>query len=271
MYGDLINKKIGEGVSATVQLIQRDLDTFAVKIFRKKKRREPLAAYMKALASEFCISSALKHPNIIETLDFVRVDEDHTRYCIVMEYCPEGDMYSLIKQGRMQLDEINSYFKQLLTGLDYLHSLGVAHRDLKPENLLIGKDSTLRIADFGSADVFRVAWQDHSRLSDGICGTTPYMAPEIFQDQGYWAAPVDVWAAGIIFFCMRFDGVPFGSAQLDDINYPIYLRKRPLTTYDPFNKLDVEPRLLLYAMLNPNSQERITIQDLLNMPWIQTI
>ncbi|GAA5800884.1 kinase-like domain-containing protein [Helicostylum pulchrum] len=272
MYGVLVNKRIGEGVSATVQLIQRDHDTtFAVKIFRKKKRREPLAIYMKALTSEFCISSALKHPNIIETLDFVRADEDHTRYCIIMEYCPEGDMYSLIKQGTMQIDEINSYFKQLLTGLDYLHSLGVAHRDLKPENLLIGKDSTLRIADFGSADVFRVAWQDHSRLSDGLCGTTPYMAPEIFHDQGYWAAPVDVWAAGIIFFCMRFDGVPFGSAQLDDINYPIYLRKRGFTSYAPFNKLELEPRLLLYAMLNPSSQQRITIQDLLNMPWIQTI
>lgn len=86
-YGVLINKRIGEGVSATVQLIQRDQDTtFAVKIFRKKKRREPLAVYMKALTSEFCISSALKHPNIIETLDFVRADEDHTRYCIIMEY-----------------------------------------------------------------------------------------------------------------------------------------------------------------------------------------
>lgn len=87
MYGTLISKKIGEGVSATVQLIQRENNTiFAVKVFRKKKRREPLAVYMKALTSEFCISSALKHPNIIETLDFVRVDEDHSRYCIVMEY-----------------------------------------------------------------------------------------------------------------------------------------------------------------------------------------
>jgi serine/threonine protein kinase len=85
-YGVLQNKRIGEGVSATVQLIQRVDETFAVKIFRKKKRRESLAGYMKALAGEFCISSALNHPNIIKTLDFVRMDEDHARYCIVMEY-----------------------------------------------------------------------------------------------------------------------------------------------------------------------------------------
>lgn len=85
-YGVLQNKRIGEGVSATVQLLQRGQETFAVKIFRKKKRRENSSGYMKALASEFCISSALNHPNIIRTLDFVRMDDDHARYCIVMEY-----------------------------------------------------------------------------------------------------------------------------------------------------------------------------------------
>lgn len=85
-YGVLQNKRIGEGVSATVQLLQRGKDTFAVKIFRKKKRRDLTSGYMKALASEFCISSALHHPHIIKTFDFVRLDEDHSRYCIVMEY-----------------------------------------------------------------------------------------------------------------------------------------------------------------------------------------
>jgi protein-serine/threonine kinase len=179
-------------------------------------------------------------------------------------------MYSLIKQYKLQDQDIYSYFKQLLQGLDYLHSLGVAHRDLKPENLLI-RNGILKIADFGSADVFRVAYQDHSRLSDGLCGTTPYMAPEIFMDQGYWAAPVDVWAAGIILFCMKFDGVPFGSATRNDANYPIYLRKRLLRQYGPFNKLAFEPRTLIYAMLNPDCNRRITVQDALKIPWIQTI
>lgn len=179
-------------------------------------------------------------------------------------------MYTLIKLGKLQDAEIYSYFKQLLQGLNYLHSLGVAHRDLKPENLLI-HNGLLKISDFGSADVFRVAWQEHSRLSDGLCGTTPYMAPEIFLDEGYWAAPVDVWAAGIVLFCMKFDGVPFGSALISDTNYPIYLRKRPLRQYDPFNKLAREPRTLMYAMLNPDCNRRITVQDVLNMPWMQTI
>jgi serine/threonine protein kinase len=86
-YGTLIhNKRIGEGVSAVVQLTQRQDEIFAVKVFRKRKRRENMTSYMKALAGEFCIASALHHENIIKTLDFVRMDEDPQRYCIVMEY-----------------------------------------------------------------------------------------------------------------------------------------------------------------------------------------
>lgn len=86
-YGSLIhNRCIGEGVSAIVQLAQKEDDIFAVKIFRKRSRRENMANYMKALAGEFCIASALNHTNIIKTLDFVRMDEDPKRYCIVMEY-----------------------------------------------------------------------------------------------------------------------------------------------------------------------------------------
>ncbi|KAG2194494.1 hypothetical protein INT46_011927 [Mucor plumbeus] len=205
-YGTLLNKFIGEGVSATVQLTQRDDALFAVKIFRKRKRNEMLTGYMKALASEFCIASALNHQNIIKTLDFVRMDNDHERYCIVMEFCPEGDMYALIKLGKLKDVEIYSYFKQLLQGLNYLHSLGVAHRDLKPENLLI-HNGILKISDFGSADVFRVAWQEHSRLSDGLCGTTPYMAPEIYLDQGYWAAPVDIQIIPFIYVNDLYDNM----------------------------------------------------------------
>jgi serine/threonine protein kinase len=179
-------------------------------------------------------------------------------------------MYGLIKQGNLQPLDIYGYFKQLLFGLDYIHSLGVAHRDLKPENLLI-RNNVLKIADFGSADVFRVAWLDHSRLSDGLCGTTPYMAPEVFGNGGYWAAPIDVWSAGIIFFCMLFDGVPFGCARKSDTNYPIYLRKRPLFQYDPFNVLGMDQRKLLYVMLDPDSDSRITISQVLNIPWIEKI
>lgn len=85
-YGVLQNKCIGEGVSATVQLLKQGQERLAVKIFKRRKTRENSSGYMKALTSEFCISSSLNHSNIIKTLGFVKMDQDHSKYCIVMEY-----------------------------------------------------------------------------------------------------------------------------------------------------------------------------------------
>lgn len=84
-YGELQNKNIiGTGASATVVFIKskKNAKTYAVKIFNNKKKKYPLN--MKKLISEFCISSALNHPNIVKTIDLVL--DERKRYCTVMEY-----------------------------------------------------------------------------------------------------------------------------------------------------------------------------------------
>lgn len=62
-----------------------------------------------------------------------------------MEYCPGGDLYAAIKKGSMSPNEMESYFKQVLEGINYLHSMGVAHRDIKPENLLLDGRGHIKI------------------------------------------------------------------------------------------------------------------------------
>jgi protein-serine/threonine kinase len=103
--------------------------------FRKRSKQESEKDYVKKLTSEFCISSTLHHINIVETVDLVQ-DEAH-HWCEVMEYCPGGDLYAAIKKGGMESGEVECCFKQILNGISYLHSMGVAHRDIKPENLLL--------------------------------------------------------------------------------------------------------------------------------------
>jgi serine/threonine protein kinase len=165
-------------------------------------------------------------------------------------------------------EEINGYFKQLLDGLSYLHTLGVAHRDIKPENLLLVKQDNvmvLKITDFGEADVFREAWQSTNRVSNGLCGSTPYIAPEIFTHSrlGYHASQADVWSAGIVLFCMKLNGVPFFSAQPSDSNYRLYKSKFKSRNYTAFQSLDEETTHVLYNMLNPDPTARYTIQQAL--------
>ena len=69
--------------------------------------------------------------------------------------------------------EAQRFFKQLISGVEYLHSRGIAHRDLKPENLLLDANDNLKISDFGMATVFR--YQGKERLLDKRCGTLPYI------------------------------------------------------------------------------------------------
>ncbi|KAI8368718.1 kinase-like domain-containing protein [Blakeslea trispora] len=279
-YGQLQQHQIGTGASAAVLLThpmtdsQGKMQVYAIKVFQKKKSREINNSFMKKLISEFCIASVLDHSNVCKTLDLVLDEKKH--YCIVMEYCPGGDLYSYIKEGHLEdsIDETHDLFKQLLKGLSYLHELGVAHRDIKPENLLLVKKGSytivLKITDFGEADVFRETWQQKSRLSYGLCGSTPYIAPEIFiySKQGYLANQADVWSAGIVYFCMRMNGVPFFSAQRTDSNYRLYQNHYASSDYPAFDSLDYQSRQMMYAMLNSNPDERTTVKDLLESSWL---
>lgn len=189
-YGVCEKAAIGKGATAVVRLAhkwdRREEKLYAVKEFRKRRKNETEKDYVKKLTSEFCISSTLHHPNIVETVDLVQDEAQH--WCEVMEYCPGGDLYAAIKKGTMSTEEIECYFKQILEGVAYLHSTGVAHRDIKPENLLLDGRGRVKITDFGVSDVFRMCWEKKTHLSKGLCGSEPYIAPEQFEQKGQFSS-----------------------------------------------------------------------------------
>ncbi|EOD46471.1 hypothetical protein GTA08_BOTSDO09211 [Neofusicoccum parvum] len=174
---------------------------FAVKEF-KQRPGESDKKYNKRLTSEFCISSSMHHPNIINTLDLIQ--DEKGEFCEVMEYCAGGDLYTLIlAAGQLEVVEADCFFKQLMRGVDYLHGMGVAHRDLKPENLLLTSHGAIKITDFGNGECFRMAWEEEAHMTAGICGSAPYIAPEEYVDEEFDPRAVDVWACGVIYMAMR--------------------------------------------------------------------
>lgn len=174
---------------------------YAVKEFRRRPQESP-KKYQKRLTSEFCISSSLRHPNIIHTLDLL--PDAKGDYCEVMEFCAGGDLYTLVlAAGQLEVKEADCYFKQLMCGVEYLHEMGVAHRDLKPENLLLTAHGSLKITDFGNGECFRMAWEKEAHMTAGLCGSAPYIAPEEYIDREFDPRAVDVWATGVIYMAMR--------------------------------------------------------------------
>ena len=148
-----------------------------------------------------------------------------------MEYCDGGDLFNLIydfASSGLQVPEANCFFKQLMRGVDYMHRMGIAHRDLKPENLLLTSDGCIKISDFGGADCFRPTPQSKLMYSRGICGSEPYIAPEMFTPhQEYDPQLSDVWSCAVIYMAMRTGNHMWQVAKKgDDDNYDRYLKFR---------------------------------------------
>jgi protein-serine/threonine kinase len=263
---------------------------YAVKEFRRRPQ-ETAKKYQKRLTSEFCISSSLRHPNVIHTLDLLQ--DAKGDYCEVMEYCAGGDLYTLVlAAGKLEVAEADCFFKQLMRGVEYMHEMGVAHRDLKPENLLLTTHGALKITDFGNGECFRMAWEKEAHMTAGLCGSAPYIAPEEYTEKEFDPRAVDIWAVGVIYMAMRTGRHLWRVARKDeDEFYQRYLEGRkhedgyaPIETLHrvstsmtgPLHGLPTDDskarcRNVIYSILDPNPSRRINASQVLKSEWVRQI
>ena len=241
LYSQVKKKEIGEGGAAVVRLMQSKVavngsKAVAVKEFREwDSDEEQEFDYVRKIKSEYAIAKSCQNPNIVATF---RLCYSGKKWYHVMEYCELGDLNDLINGGYFSREDRNCMFKQLLRGVEYLHSRGIAHRDLKSENLLVNKDGCLKIADFGTAEVFcgthpglngcrrqsLVGEGEEIRLcKPGLVGSRPYMAPEIIEHKSdYDPRGVDVWSCAVVYLTLCVGGTPWDCASTDVKNYNIY-------------------------------------------------
>lgn len=169
-YGKM-GRVLGSGAGGSVRLLKRNSDgvTFAVKQFRDRHSWETLKEYSKKVTAEFCIGSTLHHGNIIETLDII---QEGNRWYEVMEYAP-FDLFAIVMTGKMTKEEIACSFKQILSGVAYLHGMGLAHRDLKLDNVVVNNRGIMKLIDFGSAVVFRYPFENDIVPASGMNQSHP--------------------------------------------------------------------------------------------------
>jgi len=117
-------------------------------------------------------------------------------------------------------------------------------------------------------------------MSTGLCGSEPYIAPEQFAGgrAAYDARLVDIWACGIVYYCLHFQELPWRVAQPTDRLFAAYVAacnsKNPAEAECPETINNLSPRAcrpLLRKMLEPNPQKRILIEEVMADPWIQQI
>lgn len=134
----------------------------------------------------------LTHPNVVRLEDVVY---EEGKLFLVFEFM-DKDLRKYMDQVEGPLDPalVQSYSRQLLQGLYYCHSRGVMHRDLKPHNLLVARDGTLKIADFGLARAF----VPPSRPLTTEVVTRWYRSPELLLGSNTYSPSVDVWSVATI-------------------------------------------------------------------------
>ncbi|XP_032433277.1 serine/threonine-protein kinase Chk1 isoform X1 [Xiphophorus hellerii] len=250
---------LGEGAYGEVRLLvnRQTEEAVAVKVIDTSQAKECADNVKK----EVCIHKMLTHPSIVRF--FGHRKEGPTVY-LFLEYCTGGELFDRIEPDvGMPEKDANRFFKQLIAAVEYLHNLGITHRDIKPENILLDDKDNLKLTDFGLATMFR--FKGRERLLNRLCGTLPYVAPELLGQQEYKAQPADVWACGIVLSAMLAGELPWDQPTESCQEYSDWLQKK--TYLPPWKKIQPMPLSLLSKLLQPHPDSRIVIADIQKDRW----
>ena len=213
-----------------------------------------------------------QHPNIIEW--FATGEDDVWRW-IAMEFAEGGDLFDKIEADvGVQEDIAHLYFLQLIGGVSFMHSKGVAHRDLKPENILLSESGNLKLADFGMATMFE--YKGARKQSSTMCGSPPYIAPEVLQcvrDRKSSDAPkysadlVDMWSCGVILFVLLVGNTPWDEPTAGSWEFQEFVRTNGRSTDSLWGRLPGNTLSLLRGMMNVEANKRFSFAQIRQHPW----
>ena len=253
---------IGEGNFGKVKLaiFEPTGEQFAIKILNKKK----ISKMKNKMQKEIEILTKLNHINVVFVYKIIETEKN---FYIIQEYCKLGELFDyIVKKEKLDEKEASIFFYQLINGVEYIHSKGIAHRDLKPENLLLTEDKVLKIIDFGLCHEF-----NENEFLKTKCGSPSYAAPEIISMPNYDGFKIDIWCCGIILYAMLCGYLPFegdSESENDSDSDNAELFK---------NILECEPELpdslsnmskdLIMRILNPIPEERISIKNIKKHPF----
>ena len=173
-----------------IKVLKRDLAADAE--FRRRFHEEAQAVAM------------LSHPNIVSVYDVSKGDDlDY----IVMELIDGITLkqYMQKKQGRLNWRESLYFITQIVRALGHAHSRGIIHRDIKPQNIMVLRDGSVKVADFGIARIMSAA---QTTLTQEALGSVHYISPE--QARGsHIDARADIYSAGVVLYEMLTGRLPF--------------------------------------------------------------
>ena len=206
-----IGKILGKGAFGKVNLAMHRLSEKLVAIKSINKHYLSQESQKKKVMTEVYILKKIKHPSVIRLFETF---ETKKHILFVLELCSGGDLLNYVRKRRRLKEDVAKFmFKQIIEGLQHIHSKNIVHRDIKLDNILLDSKGNVKIGDFGVSKLCRPG---ETMLEQ--CGTPAYIAPEILLDKGYRGVSVDVWSAGVVLFSMLYGTVPFKGASMSELH-----------------------------------------------------
>lgn len=236
-HGSFAEIYLGEhirlGMRAAVKILRASLSDDAARSFQREAQ----------IIAEFA------HPHIVRLLDF---DVQDGRPFLVLEYAPYGSLNQKYPRGtQLPLPVVVEYVSQVASALHYAHEKKLVHRDVKPENMLVGRQGTILLSDFGIATIA------HSSLSmdtQEAQGTLAYMAPE--QIEGHPRPASDQYALGIVAYKWLSGSLPFQGSSSEIIAQHLAMIPRSLREHAP--QISEEVEQVIQKAVTKNPRERFS-------------
>lgn len=166
-------------------------------------------SHIDAINAEIQLMKSFSHPNIVS---FLGIQNQPTKILIAMEYASHGSIRQFYHaNGRLTEEETLFCLKEILEGLNYLHTQDLAHRDIKCANCLIFSTPTtkcVKLADFGASKKL-----ESESIVSGLKGTPQWMAPEVIRGEKLDWTRADVWSIGCTIVEMLTGALPFAEYQ----------------------------------------------------------
>ncbi|KAF8941262.1 hypothetical protein BGZ58_000547 [Dissophora ornata] len=261
---EITDHVLGVGTFATVKEIKLRStgQSFALKIILKKTIQGKGAM----LDTEIAVLSKVRHPNCISLLEMFETED---AVYLVTDLAAGGELFDqLLKKGSYTEGDAARLVREILLGVEYLHSVDIVHRDLKPENLLFldkSENARLMITDFGLSKVLTSG----NDVLMTACGTPGYVAPEVLEQVGH-GKPVDMWGVGIIAFTLLCGYTPFWGEDQSQLFENIIAGNY---NYDYEYWKDISPlaKSFIDSLLVRPAERRATATQALSHAWFRAM
>ncbi|OHT07097.1 CAMK family protein kinase [Tritrichomonas foetus] len=230
---------------------------FACKVIPQKKVENKKLTTR--LETEIRVHQLMRHQNIVQLVDVIK-DSDY--FYVFLEFCPNGELFEyVVDRKKLKENEAAIFFKQILYGLKYIHSMNVSHRDLKPENILLDEFGRVKISDFGLSRLL-----DENGLANTPCGSPCYASPECISGKSYDGKTSDIWSAGVILYACVTGKLPWTKRNQTQLFAQIKSGQYIIPNY-----LSENCRDLIARLMTVDYRKRISIEEALDHPFLKDI